>query len=97
MKVPSASLGFGNGLVEGGIAAPLEAEGPGDFGLGLVARIGLVGDDEGQYRPAFLFTGTRSGLSYAVVDEIVLEAGGRVGLSPAAQDLAIFLGPSVHL
>lgn len=128
VKLPSASAGFGNGLIEGGIVAPLELGGPADFGLGLLAQVDLVGDDEAEYRPAFLFTGTvshellgaaevfvevealfpsttiddaaialNSGLSYPVGDDLVIDAGARVGLSPAAQDLAVFVGASFHL
>lgn len=42
LKLPSASAGFGNGLIEGGIVAPLEMAGPEEFGLGLVAQIDLA-------------------------------------------------------
>lgn len=71
VKLPSASAGFGNGLIEGGIVAPLELGGPGDFGLGLLAQIDLVGDDEAEYRPAFLFTGTLSHALLGAADVFV--------------------------
>ena len=75
LKLPSASAGLGNGLIEGGIVAPLELGQPEDFGVGLVAQIDLVGDDEGEYRPAFLFTGSLSRSLLGAADAFVeLEA-----------------------
>jgi len=125
VTLPTASEGFGNGHVEGGLIAPLGIEGPLGWGVGTMAEVDAVWRGD-AYAGELVLTGTaghdlwealggfvelastlpldgeaaalgaNSGLTLGLTDDVVIDAGVRIGLNEAAEDFSSFLGGSAR-
>lgn len=128
VKIPTHAPGFGPDSVEGGIIVPFALELPAGWGLGIMAEVDFIrNEDDGDYHAEFIQSITFGhdivgnlagymeffsnisgesgadwvatfdvGLTYALSENIQLDAGCNFGLTDAADDIQPFVGISLR-